>query len=80
MACSRHQRDCGAAGGFAGVDYPKHARQEAVAPVRPGFACMVPAAGDRVQGIEIGMPLDEGAQLAPGESQGVFKQGGAGGA
>src|SRR5262249_38543105 len=56
------------------VQDPEQAWQEAVAPVRPAPAGILPPALHGVHRIEVGMPLDQRAQLLPGEIESVFEQ------
>ena len=57
--------------GLAGalVYEPHHARQEAFAPVGPGFALVFPLPAGGVHGIEIRIPFHKVAELMRGEFQ-----------
>ncbi len=53
------------------VQQPQLAAQETLAPVGPGFAAVFPPAGLGVHGEEIGVSLDQAAQLRGGEVEGA---------
>ena len=57
----------------AAMENPHHAGQEAVAPVRPGFAVMPPAPLLGVHGVEAGVAFDELADLILCKIEGLFE-------